>query len=98
MKGEVFMHVCYMLALCQLHKWKHEFLPGKLGGEGVIPYMFLLKEVSPADREPATQRALHTFGNDLGEEAYVSEASAFLGNISITSNPELKYYFPSVVL
>ena len=31
MKGEVFMHGYYMLALCELH---NKFVPGKLGGEG----------------------------------------------------------------
>ena len=32
MKGEMFMHGYYMLALCELH---NKFLPGKLrGGEG----------------------------------------------------------------
>ena len=29
MKGEVFLHSCYISALCQLHKWKHKFTPGK---------------------------------------------------------------------
>ena len=31
MKGEMFMHGYYMLALCELH---NKFLPGKLGGGG----------------------------------------------------------------
>ena len=51
MKGEVFMHGCYMPTLCQLHKWKRISTWEALwGGGSDSRHILIPKEVSLADR------------------------------------------------